>query len=423
MSSDVLSLLPVRVDPVKPGPCTWPHRKTCSPPMQAPFPNPVMARTRRLSCLFFVLCFAGIAPHAALAATGGSPPHYTVESGDTLSGIARKHKVSVKQLRRLNRLDQDRIHPGQKLRLRSGGNPKGAKKAAKKSRKRRKKPWTGGCGYTVKKGDYLGKIARKRRTTVRELRRLNGKKKTKRLRPGDHLRVCHLEPGGGRHKLKGGVQLPAEGDGYIGPRRNRVWGRAHAVEAITRACASLARKFPGTAPVYIGDMSFKAGGYMPPHKSHRTGLDADIGYFFKGNTAKDWFATPPNSEFDAEKTLALLEELLATGLVHQFYVDYRLQRRLHRVARKRGYKKKTLARMFEFPDKRGTGRTKTIRHLKGHDHHFHVRFVSSPPTPTAATPRPDEQGPEFPEPQKPRESPSNPDPVPPPESQPASPGG
>ena len=42
---------------------------------------------------------------------------YTVRRGDTLIGIARHHGVSVDLLRQLNDLRGDRIHPGQKLKL------------------------------------------------------------------------------------------------------------------------------------------------------------------------------------------------------------------------------------------------------------------------------------------------------------------
>jgi S1-C subfamily serine protease len=44
------------------------------------------------------------------------PPHYhVVESGDTLYGIAKKYKISAKELMRVNRLTTSRIVPGQRL--------------------------------------------------------------------------------------------------------------------------------------------------------------------------------------------------------------------------------------------------------------------------------------------------------------------
>lgn len=47
----------------------------------------------------------------------GGKNYYTVKSGDTLSTIARKHKTTVAQLKKLNKLKSDVIHPGDKLRV------------------------------------------------------------------------------------------------------------------------------------------------------------------------------------------------------------------------------------------------------------------------------------------------------------------
>ncbi|MEW6313697.1 MAG: transglycosylase SLT domain-containing protein [Pseudomonadota bacterium] len=45
---------------------------------------------------------------------------YVVRKGDTLAGIAQRHRLSVAQLKSWNRLRGDRIHPGQRLHLRPG---------------------------------------------------------------------------------------------------------------------------------------------------------------------------------------------------------------------------------------------------------------------------------------------------------------
>jgi hypothetical protein len=55
----------------------------------------------------------------------GQPPSagsgvYVVEAGDTLWGIARQHGMKVDQLKRLNGLKKDLIHPGDRLKVASG---------------------------------------------------------------------------------------------------------------------------------------------------------------------------------------------------------------------------------------------------------------------------------------------------------------
>jgi len=331
----------------------------------------------RQSSVFIILLAICLAlPSPAASKKRPRKSTHIVAPGDYLGSIARKYKITVDELRDLNNLRNDRLFPGQTLILRKGG------------KKKKAQPTSGSCFYKVRKGDYLSKIAKKKKTTVKALKKLNGKNARK-LRPGDSIRFCKLAPGDGPHKLRGGVQLADQGAGFIAPRRRRVWGKPNAIKSIEQASAELKKKYPDTVPVFIGDISFKEGGYMPPHKSHRTGLDADIGYFVKGNPKLNWFKVPKVSELDAEKTWDYLDAFLQTKQVKQIYVDYRFQKPLYKVAAQRGYPEEDLKRIFEYPRKRGTGHKKMIRHIKGHKSHFHVRFHAVPIRVEAATPPPE----------------------------------
>ena len=75
---------------------------------------------------------------------------YTVKSGDTLSQIAKDNNVSVDDLKKLNNLDTNLIHPDQQLKVTQQAT-----------------------SYTVKNGDTLSQIAKDNNTTVDNLHQLN----------------------------------------------------------------------------------------------------------------------------------------------------------------------------------------------------------------------------------------------------------
>jgi LysM repeat protein/N-acetylmuramoyl-L-alanine amidase len=94
---------------------------------------------------------------------------HIVEKGDALWEVARAYGMTVESLRQNNDLTSDRIYPGQELRL--------DKKDAERFQL-----------YTVKDGDYLGRIARLHQMSVSELKEVNSLN-THMLHPGDRLKV------------------------------------------------------------------------------------------------------------------------------------------------------------------------------------------------------------------------------------------
>ena len=100
-------------------------------------------------------------------------PHvHMVERGDALWEVAQAYGMSVADIKALNGLTSDRIYPGQELQL-------GSKPAASFGL------------YTVKKGDYLGRIARLHQMSVADLKRMNNMR-TALIHPGDQLKVNPL---------------------------------------------------------------------------------------------------------------------------------------------------------------------------------------------------------------------------------------
>ena len=112
---------------------------------------------------------------------------YTVKSGDTLGGIASKHKTSVAQLRSTNNLKGNLINIGQTLLIpRQGGQPnKDTRLAAESSSPR---PAANGI-HTVREGENLWSIARANGLSVNQLRMLNKLAEGDLLKPGQLLKV------------------------------------------------------------------------------------------------------------------------------------------------------------------------------------------------------------------------------------------
>lgn len=117
---------------------------------------------------------------SAKPARSGATRGYTVRSGDTLSGIAARHGMSVDRLRSLNNLDRGFIHPGQQLRV-TGTAAKPAKRATSR-------PAATGS-YTVRSGETLSGIAARHDMSVTRLAKLNHLSTRDFIHPGSTLKV------------------------------------------------------------------------------------------------------------------------------------------------------------------------------------------------------------------------------------------
>jgi membrane-bound lytic murein transglycosylase D len=104
---------------------------------------------------------------------------YTVVAGDTLSEIAEKHKVSVRNLKRSNNLTNNLINVGQVLLIKAPSDPK-----ATPIRK---------LNYQVRSGDSLYLIAKKFNLKIADITSWNKLDKNKYLQPGQRL-TLYINP-------------------------------------------------------------------------------------------------------------------------------------------------------------------------------------------------------------------------------------
>ena len=124
---------------------------------------------------------AAVAPSSSSSSTQSSTPTgtYTVKSGDTLSGIATRHGVTVNQLKQWNGLTSNNIRVGQKLKLNSSSSASSASASSSGDY----------STYTVKSGDSLYSIAKNYSgVSAQDIMNFNGMSSSN-IKPGMKIKI------------------------------------------------------------------------------------------------------------------------------------------------------------------------------------------------------------------------------------------
>jgi len=234
--------------------------------------------------------------------------------------------------------------------------------------------------HKVKKGDNLIKIARKYKTTVKNLESLNGLRRKpaklkKLMHPGKLVLIRLGDPAdllAARPYLADWVHLKAQ-KGYTVKRSSTAYGRPFALRLMLRSICEFRRRNPDAGSIVVGDWSGRVGGQLSRHLSHKTGRDVDLSYFIKGRPNLKGFAKATPSNIDVELSWELVRALLDSGQIEYIFMDHKLQRVLYNHALKKGFPQADLDQIFQYPAPRSS-RSGIIRWAKGHDDHIHVRF-------------------------------------------------
>lgn len=193
--------------------------------------------------------------------------------------------------------------------------------------------------------------------------------------------------------LRNGVPLADAGEGYVRarPGESTRYGTRRLVEVLQRGFADVARRFPGTAPMRVGDLSAPVGGRHHRHGSHRSGRDADVLFYMtdpsgRSRTGRGWlaynrfgFAVEHGREgsgssgglflFDDTRNWHFVRTLLLDeeGAVQWLFVSRGVKARLLRHA------------IAHEPDPQVITRAAYALHqplrASPHDDHFHVRIL------------------------------------------------
>lgn len=150
--------------------------------------------------------------------------------------------------------------------------------------------------------------------------------------------------------------LPRSGPGYQSYEpTSRQYGTADTIRTLQAIGAAWQRSHLGGPRIGFGDLSFRGGAVMPPHASHRTGLDVDVRPMRKDG--KETAVTYKDLQYSRALTQELVDVIRANGVLPVAFIF--------------------------FNDAGVTG----VKPWKGHDNHLHIRFLASASAPGKVRPR------------------------------------
>jgi LysM repeat protein len=156
----------------------------------------------------------------------------------------------------------------------------------------------------------------------------------------------------------------------LDPRR--AWASEETVAFLTAAVEKVEARFPGSPPLTIGDVSWEHGGPLGRHRSHESGRDADIGWYFLDGPAKD-LRKGDAKQLDLARSWALVRAFVTETDVEHIFMDRKLQALLFHYAVANGENQQWLLGLFGSVSGRAGA---IIEHERGHKTHMHVRFYN-----------------------------------------------
>ena len=307
-----------------------------------------------LIALLSVLLLVPADPASPPATPGWSV--ITVLPGESLESISKRFCVTAAEILDWSQLEEPAVQTGVRLAVYST--------VQEEERLRMR--------YKLKEDTTWQRLANRYEMSLLTLYKANGLTRGRRVAKGRRVTVYVKKSRWNRLFLDGGVQL-REGPGILVKNPQWSWGRPVTVRTIEKVGAMVAARFAGTSLV-VGDLSKKRGGRFEPHKSHKGGMDADVGLFETGVPYRLRFRHVPPKELDVERTWFMVHAFIQTGRVERVLVDWYLQAALYKHAMASGLPPEKLEELFQYPAKRWKEKG-LIRHWPGHKHHLHFRFI------------------------------------------------
>lgn len=170
--------------------------------------------------------------------------------------------------------------------------------------------------------------------------------------------------------LVNGVRMP-ESEDWVITMPSHGFATEETVRQLGQCIRATRAAHPDSPPVMLGSLSAAQGGKLPPHKSHRTGRDADVYFFRKPGSV--WSKAATAQDIDLPRTWSLLRCFVTSADVDMVLIDRKVQLWLERYALSIGEPPEWVHALFH---DRPYTKSAMVRHVPGHVAHMHVRFVS-----------------------------------------------
>jgi hypothetical protein len=152
----------------------------------------------------------------------------------------------------------------------------------------------------------------------------------------------------------------------------RAWATQETINYLIAAIDAVHAEHGSSHTLWIGHLSREHGGPIRPHRSHQSGRDVDMSYYYRPEKA-EWYRPATKGTLDLDRTWTFVRAMLTGTDVEMILVDIRVQKLLKEHAIEIGEDREWLDSVFQF---RGRGGSPIIRHAHGHRTHIHARFFN-----------------------------------------------
>ncbi len=171
--------------------------------------------------------------------------------------------------------------------------------------------------------------------------------------------------------LVNGVQMPA-GERWEIVSDLRAWATQETIDYLVTAVDAVHEAHPGAHKLSIGHLSKEKGGRLYPHRSHQSGRDIDIGYYYVPEKA-EWYRPATKQTLDFARSWALVKAFVVRTDVEMIFMDRSVQKMLKAYALSLGEDPTWLDSIFQYKSRH---QEPIVRHTYGHKTHLHVRFYN-----------------------------------------------